>query len=276
MTAGSTAIADTHCHLNLNSFDDDRQIVLDRARAAGVDRILVPGIDAASSRVAAELAANEAMLYAAVGIHPHDSSHWSDAEKTNLVQLAGSRKVVAIGEIGLDYYRDYTPRDLQRAAFSAQLELAAELELPVVIHQRESMTDVLRMLQAWVQELPQELSSRCGVLHAFTGCVEDACTAMELGFYIGLGGPVTFKNARSLKEVIAHLDLDRIILETDSPYLSPHPMRGKRNEPANVALIAEAIAEIRSISASAVRQTTSNNADRLFLWRTETGNAHLS
>ena len=276
MTDGSTAIADTHCHLTLDSFDDDRPSVLDRARAAGVDRILVPGINAASSQAAAELAANEAMIYAAVGIHPHDSSSWSDTEKKRLVQLAGSSKVVAIGEIGLDYYRDYAPRDVQQDAFSEQLELAADLELPVVVHQRESMADVLRILQAWVQRLPLGLSSRCGVLHAFSGSAEDARAATELGFYIGLGGPVTFKNARLLKEVTTQLDLDRIILETDSPYLSPHPMRGKRNEPANVALVAEAIAELKGISVPAVRQTTSNNADRLFLWRNETGNAHLS
>ena len=276
MTDGSTAIADTHCHLTLDSFNDDRQSVLDRARAAGVDRILVPGIDAASSEAAAELAANEAMIYAAVGIHPHDSSSWSDTEKKRLVQLAGFSKVVAIGEIGLDYYRDYAPRDVQQDAFSQQLELAADLKLPVVVHQRESMADVLRILQAWVEGLPLGLSSRCGVLHAFSGSAEDARAATELGFYIGLGGPVTFKNARLLKEVTTQLDLDRIILETDSPYLSPHPMRGKRNEPANVALVAEAIAELKGISVPAVRQTTSNNADRLFLWRNETGNAHLS
>jgi len=271
----SVPLADTHCHLNLPAFDADLDEVLDRARAAGIRHILVPGIDLSSSARAVALAQREPELFAAVGIHPHESASWNVETRRELEQLARSNKVVAIGEIGLDYYRDLAPHAVQQRAFSEQLQLAARLNLPVVIHQRESMADILAYLRTWLAELPRERSALPGVLHAFSGdrrAAEDAC---QMGFRLGIGGPVTFKNATSLQDVVAGLALTSILLETDAPYLAPHPLRGKRNEPAYIVHVAEAIAALLQTDPGEVKRQTSENADRVFVWREETGNAHL-
>lgn len=271
----SAPLSDTHCHLNLSAFDADLRDVLERARSAGVERILVPGIDLPSSKAAVALAEREAEIYAAVGIHPHESATWDERTQKELEQLAGSDKVVAIGEIGLDYYRDYAPHAVQQRAFSEQLQLAASLNLPVVVHQRESMTDVLMFLEQWRGGLPAERRARPGVLHAFSGSEDDAETAARLGFLLGIGGPVTFRNAKGLQKVVAGLALDSILLETDAPYLAPHPMRGKRNEPAYVARVAEAVALLLHTDVRMVRKQTFENADRVFVWREDSGHAHL-
>lgn len=276
MTVTGAVLTDTHCHLNMSAFNADRQEVLQRARTAGVAAILVPGIDVASSTDAVTLAEAEADVFAAVGVHPHDSKGWSPQAEKTLVALAANRRVVAIGEIGLDYYRDYAPREIQREAFSRQLELAASLERPVVIHQRDSLDDVLSTLSDWVKTLPPSLTDRPGVLHAFSGDSNAAEQAIGLGFYLGIGGPVTFKKADRIKQVVADVNLDHLLLETDAPYLAPHPMRGKRNEPGYLTYTAEAVAAIQSTTLDNVLRTTAENANHLFQWSEDPGDSPLS
>jgi len=270
-------LSDTHCHLDLNRFDDDRDEVIARAQEAGLTRILIPGITLASSRAAVKLANSHPMLFAAVGVHPNDALTWDEAARGNLRNLAQSPRVNAIGEIGLDYYRDHAPHDLQRRILKEQLSLAAELGLPVVLHLREeddadsglAAADLLEMLEAWVADLKSRndpLAERPGVLHSFGGTLETAQQAIRLGFYIGVTGPVTFKNAAKRQQVVAALPLERLLTETDAPFLAPHPHRGKRNEPAYVHLVAEKIAELHTLAAARAAEITSANAARLFNW----------
>jgi TatD DNase family protein len=232
---------DSHCHLDFPDFDEDRDEVLARAGEAGVTTIINPGTDLESSRRALALTERYDNVYAAVGVHPHDASTLDRQALAELRQLASHPKVVAIGEIGLDYYRDLSPRAQQRAAFQAQLALAADLDRPVIIHQRESADDVMAALRDWAT------GGYPGcVLHAFSGDEAMADEAVSLGFFIGVGGPLTFKNARRLPEIVAGLPLSCLLVETDAPYLAPHPYRGKRNEPAYVALVVKRLAELLS------------------------------
>jgi TatD DNase family protein len=262
-------LIDTHCHLDFNRFDGDRDEVVQRALQAGVTRIVVPGIDLLTSHRAIALTERYPQVYAAVGVHPNDVP--SDEESPDgvirqLRELAQHPKVIAIGEIGLDYYRDRTPADLQHLWLGLQLDLAAELHLPVILHNREASEDILDVLAEWVQGLPRELQGRPGVLHSFSGSWEDAQSALRIGFYIGFTGPITYKGADQLRHVAASIPLDRILLETDAPFLSPHPHRGARNEPAYVRFIAQKLAEIRNIEAQAVADQTTSNAKALFGW----------
>jgi TatD DNase family protein len=262
-------LVDTHCHLDFESFDDDREAVLARAQEAGVLRMINPGVDLASSQAALRLAERYPGVYAAVGVHPNDAAGWDDASLEELRALAGRDKVVAIGEIGLDYYRDTTPRDLQKRIFKEQLDLAAEMGLPVIIHNREATDDLLEILEDWHNKLENSslaLSARPGVLHSYSGDATQARRAISLGFRIGFTGPVTFRNAPDLQEVAAELSLENLLVETDAPFLAPHPKRGRRNEPANVRLIAEKLAELHGESIEAVAQITTANAGQLFLW----------
>lgn len=250
---------DSHCHLDFSHFDEDRDDVLTRAIDAGVTGVINPGTDLETSRRAVVLAEQYDNVYAAVGVHPHDASTVDDQMLTELRQLASHPKVVAIGEIGLDYYRDLSPRARQRAAFEAQLTLAADLGLPVIIHQRESEIDVMASLRAWAKgEHPG-----C-VLHAFSGDEAMADEAVSLGFLIGVGGPVTFKNARRLPEIVPRLPPNCLVIETDAPYLAPHPHRGTRNEPAYVALVAERLAQLRGSSRDELACQVTANTLRLF------------
>jgi TatD DNase family protein len=261
-------LVDTHCHLNFELFASDRAETLERARAAGVRGILNPGIDISSSQAALLLADQEPELYAAVGIHPNDALQWDEDSLPALRKLASHPKAVAIGEIGLDYYRDRTPRPQQKHAFQRQLELAAELELPVIIHNRDATADTLQILADWSAQLAGgPLSGRFGVLHSFSGSLREAHQAIGLGFYIGITGPVTFRNADELRQVAAGIPLERLLIETDAPFLTPHPHRGKRNEPAYVRFVAEKIAEIHSLPFETAAQTAAANAERLFNWR---------
>lgn len=263
-------LSDTHCHLNLNIFQDELADFLDRASAAGVDRILVPGIDLETSRVAVSLAESHANLFAAVGVHPGDASTWQEDTLAILRELARRPKVVAIGEIGLDYYRDRSPRPLQREVFQAQLALAAELDLPVVIHNRDSFDDLWNDLSAWQEHcasagLPR--AQKPGVLHSFDGDLAVAQMAINKGFYLGISGPVTFKNAQARQEVVSALPLDRLLIETDAPYLTPHPYRGRwPNEPAYVEYVATKIAELHQQPVEAITLQTWENAAQLFDW----------
>jgi TatD DNase family protein len=270
----SPNLVDTHCHLNFNAFDDDRYKVVERARQAGVKRMLNPGVDLPSSQAALELADEYPEVYAAVGVHPNDGSEWDDSTEGRLQDLIAHPKVVAIGEIGLDYYRDRTPKDTQRSIFNRQLELAAEAGLPVVIHTRNAsptehsaMDGVLEVLEGWLRELDgTALAARPGVLHAYSDDLTRARRAIELGFRIGIGGPVTFKNAPVLQEVVASLPLEYMLIETDAPFLTPHPHRGKRNEPAYTRLIAEQVAHLQGCTAEEVENTSTESAARLFQW----------
>jgi TatD DNase family protein len=269
-------LVDTHCHLTFHTFDGDRQEVLERAREAGVRRILNPGIDLPSSREAVALAESQPDVYAAVGVHPNDAQTWEDDTLDMLRTLGRHPKVAAIGEIGLDYYWEKTPHDLQQEVFRRQLELAAELTLPVVIHTRNQSAedpaatiDALEILSEWQAGLVQQaspLAERPGVLHSFSGDEPAARRAIEIHFWIGITGPVTFRNAPDLQQLVANLPPERLLIETDAPFLTPQPYRGRRNEPAYVRYVAEKIGELQGQSLETIAQITTANAERLFHW----------
>ncbi len=257
-------LVDTHCHLNFHRFDDDRANVLERAAAAGVQRIIVPAIDLKSCREALALCGDYRDLYAAVGIHPNSAD---DLQRSTLRQLetyASRDSTVAIGEIGLDYYWDKNPRVIQRRMFEAQLELAAEMELPVIVHNREASDDVIDVLEGWASTLPGSIRERPGVLHSFSGTAAHAERALALGFYLGFTGPITFKRADDLRAIARRVPLDRLLIETDAPFLTPHPFRGKRNEPAYVKYVNQTLARLHGLSVEAMARQTTHNAERLF------------
>jgi TatD DNase family protein len=262
-------LVDTHCHLDFNSFDKDRDQVITRAREFGVERVLNPGINLESSTNAVNLAKKYSEVYAAVGVHPNDGLSWESDSVSRLRKLATHKKVVAIGEIGLDFYRDRTPKELQIQIFKEQLNLAAELNLPVVIHSRESLAEVLEILDEWRKKMNHSqswLAEYPGVLHSFSGDMQLAERTRELNFFIGITGPVTFRNAEDLQDLVIRLPLQELLIETDAPFLSPHPHRGKRNEPARVKLVAEKIAELHQEAYNIVTEITTANAARLFRW----------
>jgi len=248
-------LIDSHAHLDSPKFDGGREAAIDRAREAGVVAILNVGGDLASSRAAVALAERNDFIYAAVGVHPHDATTVTPAVLDELRALSRHPKVVAIGEIGLDYYRDLSPRPVQRRAFAEQLALAAELELPVVIHSREALDDVLAALRGW---------EGSGVLHSYSGGPERLGEVLELGFSIGISGPVTFPKAEPLRAAAAAVPLERLLVETDCPYLTPVPYRGRRNEPAYVRYVAQAVARARGMEAEPLARATADNARRLF------------
>ncbi|GAB4523771.1 MAG: TatD family hydrolase [Anaerolineales bacterium] len=239
--------------------------------------MLVPGTKVDSSRQALALAEREADIYAAVGVHPNDALTWDTQALQALHALAISPRVAAIGEIGLDYYWDAAPPALQQQVLQAQLALAARVHKPVILHTRDKqnavdgpcMQDELDLVVAWTRALKTQnhpLAQRPGVIHSFSGSLSLAWQAIEAGFYIGITGSVTFKNAQTLQALVCALPLERILIETDSPFLAPHPYRGQRNEPAYVALVAHKIAALRGLSPQEVAQTTTENAARLFGW----------
>jgi TatD DNase family protein len=270
-------LTDTHCHLDFDKFDADRDEVLARAWTAGLTRILIPGITLDSSRAAVKLAESHPRLFAAVGIHPNDVDKLHVDTLERLRELAKNQKVVAIGETGLDYYWDSAPHDHQQKVLQEQLALAAELRLPVILHCREKgdaphgacAEDLIKIMEEWVNRLRVEmnpLAERAGVLHSFSGSRETAQRAIQLGFYIGVTGPVTFKNAVKRQEIVAALPLERLLIETDAPYLTPHSHRGRRNEPSFVHEIADKIAQLKPLDLEEVAAITSANAARLFSW----------
>lgn len=262
--------------------------MLDRAALAGVERILIPSLNLASSLSAIKLAESHPMLFAAVGVHPTEAAVWNRSTRemlpalisesnSRLMNQAQARKIVAVGEIGLDYYWDTAPHELQQMVLKEQLDLASALQLPVVIHFREKgdvedgdcAQDLMKILEDWVAGLKSRselLAEAPGVLHSFSGSNETAQQAIRLNFCIGVTGPVTFQNARKRQSTIAQLPLQSMLIETDAPFLSPHPHRGQRNEPAYVELVAGKIAELHSVHTAEVASLTTANAARIFKW----------
>jgi len=249
---------DSHAHLDASKFDSDRDKVIKRAYDSGVHWIMNPGADYESSVAAVKLSETYDFIYAAVGIHPHDASSVDDMMLSLIKAMARKAKVKAIGEIGLDYHYDFSPRDVQQHWFRKQLQLAKTLNMPVIIHDREANQDVLSILK-------EESSFDTGVLmHCFSGSAELARQYVKLGAYISIAGPVTFKNARKLAEVVETVPLDKLMIETDSPYLTPVPYRGKRNESSRVRHVCEKIAEIKGLTFEQVAEQTTNNAKKYF------------
>ena len=256
---------DTHCHLDFPDYQNDLATVLERSHMAGVNTIITVGTELTTSRRAVELAASgdnlqpgRPQIYATVGVHPHHVNELVDGDYRRLRELALSPGVVAYGEIGLDYAKEYSPAPMQRDHFAAQVELAVELGLPLIIHDREAHADTLAILRE-VGKLPVG-----GVMHCFSGDAALAEEVLELGLYISITGVVTFKTAATLREAVARTPLERLLLETDGPFLAPVPYRGKRNEPAHIPLIAARIAELKGCSIAEVAQVTTANARRLF------------
>ncbi len=261
-------LVDTHCHLTAAQFDADREAVMARAQAAGVMAMVTIATDLNDAMAVVTLAAAQPAVYAAVGIHPNEAARLPPDWPESLRALAGRPRVVAIGEIGLDYYWRRTPEDIQKGVLRRQLDLAAELGLPVIIHDREAHDDLRRELQDWVwRRVPgTPLAARpfVGVLHSFSGDRAMAEEALAWGFVLGVAGLVTFHNARGLQALVRHLPPERVVVETDSPYLAPHPYRGRRNEPAHVALVAAKLAKLWELPAAQVATMTTATADRLF------------
>lgn len=249
---------DTHVHLNAEQFNEDLQEVIDRAIAEGVTNMVVVGFDEITIKKALELAENYDFLYASVGWHPVDAIDMTQEHLDWLKELASHPKVVALGEMGLDYYWDKSPKEIQKEVFRKQIRLAKEVQLPIIIHNRDATADIVEILK---EENAGEVG---GIMHCFSGSVETALECVEMNFLISLGGPVTFKNAKKPKEVAEALPLDRLLVETDCPYLTPHPYRGKRNEPAYVKLVAEQIAELKGLTFEEVAEETARNAKKLF------------
>jgi len=250
-------LIDTHCHLEMEAFNTDRDEVLKRAIDANIQYIINPGSDREANIMGLQLSAHHPQIYSAVGIHPHNAKTLDDALFYELKQWIKRPKVVAVGEIGLDYHYLHSPKGVQIEAFRRQISLAQKAGLPVIVHSRESKNDTLRILR-------EEITDTTGVLHCFSGDLKMAKKAMELGFYISLAGPVTYKNASELREIVKLVPDEFLLIETDAPYLSPVPMRGKRNEPAFVRHTAQLIADLRGITIDDLARITTLNAKKLF------------
>jgi TatD DNase family protein len=260
-------LIDTHCHLDFERFNEDRRAVVDRAMQAGVQRIIIPGLDLRNCTAVLKLTEQYENVYAAVGVHPNSTAQWQDDWIDELRQLAGHKKVVAIGEIGLDNYWDKSPQTTQRWALRPQLKLAAELNLPVIIHNRDANEEIIRVLA----ESPLAGHEGAGVLHSFSGDWGTAQAALQMGFYIGFTGPLTFKKSVELRRIASKIPENRILIETDAPFLTPEPYRGQRNEPAYVAQVAAQLAEIKGVATAVIAKQTTENAMRLF-WKAENQN----
>lgn len=259
-----TQMIDTHCHLNFDSYDEDRAAVIQRATESGVTRIIIPAVDIVTTQEALALAANHTGIFAAAGVHPNSTADFDKTILAQIEQLAVSPKVIAIGEIGLDYYWDKSPKINQQAAFEAQLELAAKMQMPVIIHNRDASDAVIPILENWVKTLPDTLKERPGVLHSVSAPPDLAERALAAGFYLGFTGPITFSKAEETRTIARHTPLNRILVETDAPFLTPHPYRGKRNEPSYIPYIVERLASVKNIPIDEMARLTTENAMRLF------------
>lgn len=249
---------DTHCHLDDERFDEDREQMIQALPEQGLAYCVTVGSDLVSSGRAIDLAHRHEFIFAAAGVHPHEASKSSDDYLSSLRKLLAQDKVVALGEIGLDYYYDFSPRDLQKRILSEQLDLAYELQMPVILHVRDAHGDMTELLRKRGSKCP------AGVLHCFSGSAESAAEYVKMGFYISFAGPVTFKNAGKLLLAAQSVPEDRLLIETDSPYLAPVPMRGKRNDPSMVRYVCKRIAELRGIDEEEMSELTCQNALRFF------------
>lgn len=251
-------IVDTHAHLSDRRLASDLEHWLQAARAAGVTQIVNVGADLQSSRLAVEQAAGHSELFAAVGMHPHEAKDWNSQIEADLIALAQHPKVCAYGEIGLDYYYDHSPRDTQKQVFSTQLQIAKQLGLPVIVHDRDAHQDVLTILE---RHAPFAAG---GVMHCYSGSAEMVAACVRLGFYISFAGPITFRNAKKPALAAQQVPADRLLVETDCPYLSPEPYRGKLNHPAQVTHVLQRLAELRAIDYAELAKQTTANAKCLF------------
>jgi len=251
-------LIDSHCHLNLKEFCGDVADAVERAQLAGVEKMVVVGTDLADSITALELAHEYDSVFAAIGIHPHNAQSATESDYKRLQLMAGDRKIAAYGEIGLDFYRNHSPEAVQKREFIRQLNLAGELKLPVIIHDREAHQEIYDILQA------EKDCLHGGVIHCFSADIVWARRFVDLGFVISIPGTVTFPKSQTQKEVARQLDLDDLLIETDAPFLTPVPYRGKRNEPAYVEYTAREIAKLRNLDPDEVALITSRNCERVF------------
>lgn len=249
---------DTHVHLNAEQYNEDVEEVIGRARDAGVEAMVVVGFDRPTIEKAMQLIEEYPFLYAAIGWHPVDAIDMTDEDLQWIKELAAHPKVVAIGEMGLDYHWDKSPKEIQKDVFRRQIALAKEVKLPIIIHNREATEDVVAILE---EEGASEVG---GIMHCFSGSIEIARKCMDMNFYISFGGPVTFKNAKKPKEVAKEIPFERLLIETDCPYLTPHPFRGKRNEPGYVKYVAYKIAELKGVTYAEIAEITTKNAKIVF------------
>lgn len=249
---------DTHVHLNADQYDEDLQQVIHRALEAKVEKMVVVGFDRKTIERAMALAEQYEFIYAVIGWHPVDAIDCTEDDLIWIEELTKHPKVVGIGETGLDYHWDKSPKDIQQTLFRKQIQLAQKVNLPIIIHNREATGDIVKILRE------ENAASVGGIMHCFSGKVETAKECIAMNFMISLGGPVTFKNAKTPKEVASEISLEHLLIETDAPYLAPHPYRGKRNEPSLVPLVAEEIARLKGIPVEEVGKMTSANATRIF------------
>ncbi|TRW26800.1 TatD family deoxyribonuclease [Criibacterium bergeronii] len=250
-------IFDSHAHLDDEAFDIDRKQVIEYIKNEGISYIIDPASDISSSRKSVELSKKYDFIYSAVGIHPHEAKYMDDTAMKELKNLCKNEKTVAIGEIGLDYYYDYSPRQTQKEVFEQQIYLAKEMDLPFIIHSRDAASDTLDMLKSCKKDTP------C-VLHCFSQSLEMAKEYLKLGCYLSFAGPLTFKKSKNLQEVVAYAPLDMIFIETDSPYLTPEPKRGKRNDPSNVKFVGKKLAELKNMPEEEIFEITAKNALKFF------------
>ena len=248
---------DSHAHIQLDLFDSDRSVVIERAKNSQVSIILVVGFDISTSHLAVELADRYDHIYATVGLHPHDAKRFTPQTLREIALLAEHPKVVALGEMGLDYHRNLSPKSVQKRVFEEQLDLATQLDLPIVVHNRNAFDDILSIL-----ENHSQLTG--GVLHCFSENTKSMDRVIDAGFHIGIGGPITYKKSQDLKQVVKVMPADSFLIETDCPWLAPQLRRGKRNEPAYITEIATKIAELRQVTIESVGQTSSQNFRKLF------------
>jgi len=265
-------LIDTHAHIYWESYDNDREEMLKRAIDSGIKYIICPGTDIETSIKAIELAEKYDFVYAGVGFHPHDAVKAGEKELEKIEELSYHPKVVAIGEIGLDFHYNFSPREKQIEVFKKQIQIAKRRNLPVIIHNRESHKEIFEVLESEIDDkwtgfgklADGKLPPPRGVFHAFSGNVKDAWRAINLGFYISISGVITFKNAGNLIDVVREIQPEHLLVETDSPFLTPHPFRGKRNEPMYVNFVAEKIAQIQGLTVEDIERTTTFNVYRLF------------
>lgn len=251
---------DSHAHLDDRKFNKDREDLIGRFDEDGLEFVVNIGSDIETSRASVALAQKYEKIYAAIGIHPHDADSYNEKIEQELIALSKEDKVVALGEIGLDYYYDNSPREVQKEVFERQLELAHSLNLPIVIHSREATKDTFDRIKNHLEKYPEDKV----LIHCFSGSLETMKEYIRLGCYIALGGAVTFKNARVPKEVAIEVPLDRLLLETDSPYLTPEPLRGKRNEPSYVRYVGDFIANLRKMNLDDLLEKTAENTKEFY------------